>query len=59
MRERLRSDRGEAGGAFQLRYANNSNYKNDSLIRKETFVTVAFMEEVKRIIEDSEVRLER
>lgn len=42
-----------------MRYANNSNYKNDSLIRKETFVTVAFMEEVKRIIEDSEVRLER
>jgi hypothetical protein len=57
-RERLRSDRGEAGCAFQLRYANNSNYKNDSLIRKETFVTAAFMEEVKRIIEDSEVRLE-
>mmetsp|Transcript_18960 Transcript_18960/g.26258 ORF Transcript_18960/g.26258 Transcript_18960/m.26258 type:complete len:147 (-) Transcript_18960:149-589(-) len=42
----------------KLRYANNSNYKNDSLIRKEAFVMPAIMEEVKRIIEDSEIMKE-
>ena len=39
-----------------LRYANNSNYKNDTLIRKEAYVTPAVMRELKRIVEDSEVR---
>mmetsp|Transcript_6048 Transcript_6048/g.17305 ORF Transcript_6048/g.17305 Transcript_6048/m.17305 type:complete len:149 (+) Transcript_6048:238-684(+) len=39
----------------KLRYANNSNYKNDSMIRKEVFVSAAVVEEVKRIIEDSEI----
>lgn len=38
-----------------LRYANNSNYKNDTLIRKEAFVTPAVLDELKRIIEDSEI----
>mmetsp|Transcript_38670 Transcript_38670/g.74155 ORF Transcript_38670/g.74155 Transcript_38670/m.74155 type:complete len:147 (+) Transcript_38670:201-641(+) len=42
----------------KLRYANNSNYKNDSLIRKEAFVTSSVMEELKRIIEDSEIMKE-
>ena len=41
--------------SVQLRYANNSNYKNDSLIRKEAFVSQAVLDELKRIIEDSEV----
>ena len=40
----------------KLRYANNSNYKNDTMIRKEAFVHSAVMDELKRIIEDSEVR---
>merc|ERR1712070_967381 len=42
----------------KLRYANNSNYKKDSLIRKEVFITQSVMEELKRIIEDSEVMKE-
>lgn len=41
---------------LQLRYANNSNYKNDTMIRKECFVSKAVLDELKRIIEDSEVR---
>lgn len=40
----------------QLRYANNSNYKNDTMIRKECFVSQAVLDELRRIIEDSEVR---
>lgn len=39
----------------QLRYANNSNYKNDTMIRKEAFVSTAVLDELRRIIEDSEV----
>ena len=39
----------------KLRYANNSNYKNDTMIRKEAYVHQAVMDELKRIIEDSEV----
>eukprot|EP00388_Colpodella_angusta_P003001 GDKJ01010679.1.p1 GENE.GDKJ01010679.1~~GDKJ01010679.1.p1 ORF type:complete len:151 (+),score=23.85 GDKJ01010679.1:16-468(+) len=42
----------------RLRYANNSNYKNDSIIRKETYVSKAVMEEVQRIIESSEIEKE-
>ncbi len=42
--------------ATQLRYANNSNYKNDTLIRKEVFVTPSVLAEVKRIVEESEAR---
>ena len=40
-------------GKFQ--YINNSNYKNDSSIRKECFVTQAVLDELKRIVETSEV----
>lgn len=39
----------------QLRYANNSNYKNDTLIKKEAFVSAGVLNELKRIITDSEV----
>ncbi|KAK4686012.1 protein mago nashi, partial [Tremellales sp. Uapishka_1] len=42
----------------RLRYANNSNYRNDSLIRKEMFVSPAVVEEMKRIIRESEVTKE-
>ncbi|CAI4230945.1 unnamed protein product [Auanema sp. JU1783] len=39
----------------QLRYANNSNYKNDTIIRKECYVSPTVMTELKRIVEDSEI----
>ena len=39
----------------QFRYANNSNYKNDTMIRKEGFVGQEILDELKRIIEDAEV----
>ena len=39
----------------KLRYANNSNYKNDTMIRKEAFVSKSVMDELKRIIEESEI----
>ncbi|RUS16013.1 mago nashi domain-containing protein [Jimgerdemannia flammicorona] len=42
----------------QCRYANNSNYRNDSLIRKEMYVSSTMMKELKRIIADSEVMKE-
>lgn len=62
------------GSSAAVRYANNSNYRNDSLIRKESeqehiyqkkkrtqtdrvivCVSDAMVEEVKRIIKDSEI----
>uniref|UniRef100_A0A2R9AG02 Protein mago nashi homolog 2 n=1 Tax=Pan paniscus TaxID=9597 RepID=A0A2R9AG02_PANPA len=39
----------------KLRYANNSNYKNDVMIRKEAYVHKSLMEELKRIIDDNEI----
>lgn len=42
----------------KLRYANNSNYKNDTMIRKEAFVHQSVMDELKRIILDSEIMAE-
>jgi len=39
----------------RLRYANNSNYKSDILIRKEVFVSETVLKELKRIIEESEI----
>nr|KAJ3422615.1 hypothetical protein HK105_007296 [Polyrhizophydium stewartii] len=39
----------------KLRYANNSNYKNDTMIRKEVYVSQSLMAELKRIITDSEI----
>lgn len=41
----------------KLRYANNSNYKNDTMIRKEVFLTPAVLKECRRIISESEVFL--
>lgn len=38
-----------------LRYANNSNYKKDTMIRKEVWVTPSVLNEVRRIVEESEV----
>ncbi|KAJ6940126.1 hypothetical protein NC651_006310 [Populus alba x Populus x berolinensis] len=42
----------------KLRYANNSNYKNDTMIRKEVFLTPAVLKECRRIISDSEIMKE-
>jgi len=39
----------------RLRYANNSNYKSDVLIRKEVYVNEVVLQELKRIIEESEI----
>jgi len=39
----------------KLRYANNSQYKGDTLIRKESYVNKCVVDELKRIIEDSEI----
>ncbi|KAF8699698.1 Mago nashi, partial [Rhizoctonia solani] len=39
----------------RLRYANNSNYRNDSLIRKEMWVGPLLVKELKRIVESSEI----
>merc|ERR1712137_554118 len=39
----------------KLRYANNSHYKNEQIIRKQCYVSDAVLTEVKRIIEESEI----
>ena len=41
----------------RLRYANNSQYKHENLIRKEVYVNELVIEELKRIISDSEIFL--
>lgn len=40
------------------RYANNSNYRNDSLIRKEMCVSDTVVDEVRRIVRTSEIMKE-
>jgi len=42
----------------QMRYRNNSQYKNDTEIRKRAYVSQAVLSELKRIIEDSEIMKE-
>ncbi|KAL0095168.1 Mago nashi protein [Phycomyces blakesleeanus] len=37
------------------RYANNSNYRNDELIKKEVYISPAVLDELKRIISESKV----
>ena len=39
----------------RLRYANNSQYKAENLIRKEVWVADLVKEELKRIVKDSEI----
>lgn len=39
----------------QLRYANNSNYKNAKMIRKQVHVSPTVLAEFQRIVEESEV----
>jgi len=38
-----------------LRYANNSHYKNEQIIRKECYVSDDVLRELRRIVEDSEI----
>ncbi|XP_047157767.1 uncharacterized protein LOC124828500 [Vigna umbellata] len=42
----------------KLRYANNSNYKNDIMIRKEVYLTPAVLRECRRIIAESKIMKE-
>ncbi|KAI9137602.1 mago nashi-like protein 2 [Paraphysoderma sedebokerense] len=39
----------------KLRYANNSNYKNDTIIKKEMFVSPLMLKELQKIIQESEI----
>jgi len=42
----------------KLRYANNSNYKNEAMIRKEVHISETVLKELKRIVTDSKVMKE-
>merc|ERR1712080_42631 len=42
----------------KLRYANNSNYKNDTVIRKEAYVSPQVLLELKRVVDDAEIMKE-
>ncbi|GJQ08865.1 hypothetical protein GpartN1_g656.t1 [Galdieria partita] len=42
----------------KLRYANNSHYKKETMIRKEVYVTEAVLKELRRIIEQSDIMKE-
>ncbi|KAK2446177.1 protein mago nashi protein [Trifolium repens] len=42
----------------KLRYANNSNYKNDTMIRKQVYVSPAVIRECRRMVLDSEIMQE-
>mmetsp|Transcript_9931 Transcript_9931/g.12902 ORF Transcript_9931/g.12902 Transcript_9931/m.12902 type:complete len:159 (-) Transcript_9931:80-556(-) len=46
------------GLSGKLRYANNSNYAGEKMIRKEVYVSPAVVQEVKRIVEESEITKE-
>ncbi|AYO44528.1 Mago nashi protein [Malassezia restricta CBS 7877] len=39
----------------RLRYANNSNYRNDSLIRKEMWISPLMTDQLRSIVESSEI----
>lgn len=45
----------EFRGDGRLRYANNSQYKAENLIRKEVYVNEIIIDELKRIIEESQI----
>ncbi|KAI0432495.1 Mago nashi protein [Xylaria sp. FL1042] len=46
------------GRSAVARYANNSNYRNDSLIRKEMCVSSLVIDEIRRIVKSSEIMKE-
>lgn len=39
----------------QLRYANNSNYKNDTMIKKQVAVSESLLLELRKMVEDCEI----
>mmetsp|Transcript_2239 Transcript_2239/g.3521 ORF Transcript_2239/g.3521 Transcript_2239/m.3521 type:complete len:164 (-) Transcript_2239:121-612(-) len=45
----------ELSPSGKLRYANNSNYKRDDMIRREVHLSPAVVEEITRIITDSSI----
>jgi protein mago nashi len=45
----------ELSPSGKLRYANNSNYKHDRMIRKQVYVSPAVVDEIRRIIVESEI----
>lgn len=45
----------EFSSTGKLRYANNSNYKNDTMIRKEVTVSQSVLDEVRRIIQEADI----
>jgi protein mago nashi len=45
----------ELRGDGRLRYANDSRYKSDVIIRKEVFLAACVVQEIKKIIADSEI----
>jgi len=45
----------EFRGNGKLRYANNSKYKQEVMIRKEVFVSKALREELKKLLRDGDV----
>jgi protein mago nashi len=45
----------ELRGDGRLRYANDSRYKSDVIIRKEVFLGTCVIQEIKKIIADSEI----
>lgn len=45
----------ELSPSGQLRYANNSQYMHESMIRKEVFVSPAVVEETRRIVLESNI----
>ncbi|CAF1078504.1 unnamed protein product [Rotaria socialis] len=42
----------------KLRYANNSNYKKDTLIRKEVYISRTVVDELKRIVNEADIMKE-
>merc|ERR1711935_939211 len=42
----------------KLRYANNSNYKNDTMIRKEVYCNECVLQDLKRMVEEAEIMKE-
>ncbi|UZJ53316.1 hypothetical protein CBS101457_002636 [Exobasidium rhododendri] len=42
----------------RLRYANNSNYRNDSLIRKEMWIGQLMVQQIRQLVEESEIMKE-
>ena len=45
----------ELSPSGKLRYANNSQYKHDVMIRREVYVSPAVVEEARRIIRESQI----